>query len=100
MLLSLDYISSKFVSLLHDKSENVITVNCFDEHYNDLLDIMNKSIIYGVNLDDKYMNWRYIDKPNNTYKILSYVDGDKVINIFEGDYEVKISKTIKINSEF
>ena len=41
------------------------------------------------------------DDGSYEYKFrIKSVDGDRVINVFEGDYEVKISKTIKINSEF
>ena len=79
IFLSLDYLLSKLLALFHNKSANVIPVNCFDENYNELWNIMGKSVSYGVNLDARYINWRYIEKPNNTYKILSYVDGDKVM---------------------
>ena len=65
--------------MFHNKSANVIPVNCFDENYNELWNIMGKSVSYGVNLDARYINWRYIEKPNNTYRILSYVYGGRVM---------------------
>jgi len=79
IFLSLDYILSKFVSLLHNENDHVVAVNYFDKNYNELWDIMSKSVNYGVNLDDRYINWRYIEKPNNTYRILSYVYGGRVM---------------------
>lgn len=79
IFLSLDYLLSKLLALFHNKFSNVTLVNCFDENYNKLWDLMSKSMTYGVNLDFKYVHWRYIDKPNNTYKILSYVNDGRVV---------------------
>ena len=39
---------------------------------------MNKTIKNGVCLTEDYMKWRYINKPNNNYKILSYIEDDVV----------------------
>ena len=67
------------IYLFYNNNDKVYEVRCFDENYNKLWNIMSNSVNNGVNLDARYMNWRYIEKPNNTYKILSYVDGDRVM---------------------
>lgn len=71
-----DSFFSRVLALFHHKDKHVFEVKSFDEKYNELWEVMGKSIDYGINLDAKYMNWRYIRKPNNNYKILSYIDND------------------------
>jgi hypothetical protein len=79
ILRPLDYSFFKLTTLFYNNNDKVYEVRCFDENYNKLWDIMSNSVNNGVNLDARYVNWRYIEKPNNTYKILSYVDGDRVM---------------------
>jgi len=76
---SLDYFLSKLTALFYNNNDKVYGVSCFDENYNELWDIMSNSVNNGINLDARYVNWRYNEKPNNTYKILSYVDGNRVM---------------------
>ena len=80
IFLSLDYFMTKILKLFYydNDNDNVFEVSSFNGYYNQLWDIMSQSVDYGVILDSKYVNWRYINKPNNTYKILSYMDGDRV----------------------
>lgn len=75
----LDYLSSKISALFYRDYDNVYEVSSFDENYYKLWNVMSKSVNYGVNLDIEYVNWRYIDKPSNTYKILSYVNEEKIL---------------------
>ena len=79
ILRPLDYFLSKLTALFYNNNDKVYEVRCLDENYNKLWEIMSNSVNNGVNLDARYVNWRYIEKPNNTYKILSYVDGDRVM---------------------
>lgn len=74
-----DNLLSKLTVLFHNNCNNVFEVNYFDENYNELWKIVSKTINFGVNLDIRYINWRYLDKPNNTYNILSYMESDKVL---------------------
>lgn len=79
IFLFLDYFATRLAVLFQSDYVNVFEVSCFDKKYNELWDTMSKSVNYGVNLDARYVNWRYIEKPNNTYRILSYVDGVRVM---------------------
>jgi hypothetical protein len=73
-----DYLISKPFDIFHSKNKNVIEVGNFDETYNRLWDSMSPYIINGVNYDLQFMKWRYLDKPNNNYKILCYKANDKI----------------------
>ena len=90
----IDYLFSKLMKLSHAKYDNVKEVRCFDENYNKLWNSMSKSMAYGVNLDFSYVNWRYVNKPNNTYKILSYVDNDRIIGYLIYDIKKEFGTNI------
>ena len=75
----LNIIKNKILKHYTYNNDKVYEVRCLDENYNKLWEIMSNSVNNGVNLDARYVNWRYIEKPNNTYRILSYVDDKSVI---------------------
>jgi len=78
ILILLDCFLSKFILFFQKKYRNVISVKSFSNQYNDIWMQMRKSIDFGVCLDYSYMNWRYKNKPNNNYHILSYRSNGKV----------------------
>jgi len=100
IFLLLDYILSKFILFFEKKCENVISVNSFSNNYNDIWIQMCKSIDYGVCLDYNYVNWRYKNKPNNNYRILSYISNGKVVGYLiysvENDFGTSIGYIMDI----
>jgi len=74
LIMPLDSMISKIKSLFHSKSKNICFVDSFGSGYDDLVVSMNRYIKNGILLNYNYVTWRYINKPNNNYKILSYVE--------------------------
>lgn len=52
-----------------DKNVNIKIKNEFPEAVNEVWDKFSEKISVSVNRDKKYLDWRYLQKPNENYKI-------------------------------
>ena len=53
-------------------------VNLFDDEYNALWQVFSSDINIAVSRDSKYLNWRYINKPNEDYKIVALYENNRL----------------------
>jgi hypothetical protein len=75
----IDFCLYKLANLFVKDCNNIKEVNDFDDgDYDQIWNEMSKSVDSGIVLNSEYMKWRYIEKPNNSYKILSYIESGKV----------------------
>lgn len=64
------------------KSENqIIAQDFFPDKVSDLWVLFSKSIKVGVVRDKEYLDWRYLNKPEENYKILNLYNKN---NVFQG----------------
>ena len=89
-----DFLISAFISFFSVNSNHVRKVDAFNNRSDNVIQIMNRSINYGIYLDLEYLNWRYVEKPNNKYTILSYIINQRIKGFLV--YSVKEQHNTKI----
>ena len=68
---SLDYISKFLRSKQYiNSSIKIEEITYFDNEFNQLWNTVKQSIGISVIRDAKYLNWRYVDKPENDHRIV------------------------------
>lgn len=68
-----------FKNYKEDKSIKIKIVDNFDKKVNELWAEFSKNIKIAVNRDKQYLDWRYIDKPNQNYIIANAYQNDKLV---------------------
>ncbi len=85
-------LESKISNEKYNVSDKCTFVYEFDKKFDELfLFITNKYKIIASR-DSKYLNWRFIDNPNNKYQVIAYIDADKILGY-------AVIKTYDSNSE-
>jgi len=66
--------SLSFSKLKKDKNYSLVNNFSFPTEVNELWDKFSKNFKVGVKRDKEYLDWRYIDKPNENYSIMHCYD--------------------------
>ena len=102
-----------FFSLNYSYSYKIVEKNDFPEEVNTIWQQFSKKIKIGVERDKKYLDWRYIQKPYEKYKIvhcyssnnvyLGFIiyaikekHGGKIAYIMELLFDLKVPKSGKV----
>ncbi len=78
ILKNLPNLPLSFKNYKKDKSIKIEIVDFFDDNVTQLWHEFSKNIKVAVNRDKQYLDWRYIDKPNQNYIIANAYQNDKL----------------------
>lgn len=73
------YLNMNILSSIPGVSGRIVELNNFDERVDALWENVRTNHQITTKRDSKYLNWRFCLKPQSNYRILGYVDGDRLL---------------------
>jgi hypothetical protein len=72
-------LESRITNEKYNVSDKCVILDKFDKRFDDLLAIIINNYKIITSRDSNYLNWRFVDNPENKYQILAYIDDDKIL---------------------
>jgi len=86
-------LESKILNKNYKVTNKCVFIYRFEKEFDELFFLVSNKYNIITSRDSKYLNWRFIDNPENKYQVIAYIDkgrilGYAVIKIYDKDLEL------------